>query len=402
MTAQVIDEAERILSAPERALETRPLGRRVDRPPLDVLIVASEAPPIVSGISRCIDRLEHGLRDRGANVSVLSAVQMRRLKIGEWRFSSFLAHWPALSRRLRDVDIVNVHGPVPTMSDLFLRLVDTLPSHSRPAVVYTYHSPIEIRGVDTLSRAYNSVHGGLARRADTIVASSRHYAEAHSSRYGPSVETIPWGVDAFPDDIPVSRREDGPLQVLFVGQMRPYKGVDVLLDAVAGIPGVELELVGSGHLLPEYQSRARRLGADNVRFVGRLSDEELQRAYARSDVIVLPSLNRAEAFGLVLLEGMSAGCVPVASDLPGVRDVAKRTGVVVPPGDATALRAALLGLAGDRERVVRLQDESSTLAARLSWDSCVDAYYDVFVAAARRRYRRLHGHVHPRLQRTVD
>lgn len=193
----------------------------------------------------------------------------------------------------------------------------------------------------------------------------------------------------------------GPLRVLFVGQMRPYKGVDVLLRAVAGLDGIDLTLVGAGPQLAEYQTRASRLGVSAARFVGRLSDAALTAEYARNDVIVLPSLNRAEAFGLVLLEGMAAGCVPVASDLPGVRDVAEPTGVVVPPGDAGALRRELAALAADRDRVLRLQEESEALAARLSWDSCVDAYYDVFTAAARRRYARLHGHIHPRLDRVA-
>lgn len=399
VTAGVLAEAERILSSRAEGDERPDHHGHQDRPPLDVLIVASEAPPIVSGISRCIDRLDRGLRARGATVEVVSAVQMKRLKLGEWRFSSFAAHWPVLARRLRSVDVVNVHGPVPTLSDLFLRLVDTLPSHARPAVVYTYHSPIDIRGVSSLCRAYNNVHGGLARRADTIVASSRHYAEAHTSRYGPVVEAIPWGVDAFPPGVPVSRRGNGPLRVLFVGQMRAYKGVDVLLQAVAGITDIELTLVGGGPQLAEYRSRARQVGAHNARFVGRLSDGDLTAEYGRNDVIVLPSLNRAEAFGLVLLEGMAAGCVPVASDLPGVRDVAERTGIVVPPGDADGLRRELVALATDRVRVIRLQQESELVAAQLSWDSCVDAYYDVFVSAARHRYRRLHGHIHPRFER---
>lgn len=369
------------------------------RPPLDVLVVASEAPPIVSGISRCIGRLESGLRARGATVEVVSAVQMPRIAVGEWRFSSFLAHWPGLVRKMREVDVVNVHGPVPTLSDLFLRLVDTMPEHSRPAVVYTHHSPIDLRGLKLPCRVYNALHGGLARRADAIVASSEHYARQLSTRYGPTAEAIPWGVDLPTRPRSAPRATDGPLKVLFVGQMRAYKGVEVLLRAVAGLPGVEVTLVGSGPRLEHHRQLARELGADDsVRFTGRVDDEELAATYAASDVVVLPSVNRAEAFGLVLLEGMAAGCVPVASDLPGVRDVAGGTGLVVEPGDPSELRAALAGLAADRTRLAEMQDASEARAAGLSWDDCVDAYYDTFLAAARRRYRRLQGDVHPRLQ----
>ena len=366
------------------------------RDALDVLVVTSEAPPIVSGISRCIDRLDTGLRARGNRVDVLSAVQIRRLELGEWRLSSFVGHWPRIARALRGVDVVNVHAPIPTMSDALLTLVATVPSHSRPAVVVSYHSPIDIRRLSPLCRTYNAAHAGLARRGDAIIASSEYYAQAHRTRYGPPVQVVPWGVDAFPDHVPVARRADGPLRVLFVGQMRAYKGVDVLLAAVAGAADVEVVCVGSGALLDRYRAAAARAGARNVTFAGRLSDADLQAHYAAADVVVLPSVNRAEAFGLVLLEGMAAGCVPVASDLPGVRDVAVPTGVVVPPGDAVALRAALLRLAADRPGLLARQDASRRAAGRMSWDACVQRYEEVFLDAARRRYQRLHGAPHPR------
>ena len=143
--------------------------------------------------------------------------------------------------------------------------------------------------------------------------------------------------------------------MLFVGQMRPYKGVETLLAAAAGQPWLKLTLVGEGAGLASYQRIADRLAVTNARFTGRLSDAELQHQYATNDVVVLPSVTQAEAFGLVLIEGMAAGCVPVASDLPGVRDVAGPTGLVVPAGDPQALRAALRGLARDTGRMERLQ-----------------------------------------------
>ena len=126
--------------------------------PLDILIVTSEAPPIVSGISTCIQRLANGLTGRGHHVSVLSSVQIPRLAVGELRLSSFVAYWPRIARELRQFDVVNVHGPVPTMSDAFLRLSDRLPPNARPAIVYTHHSPIDIRGVNRISARYNKLH----------------------------------------------------------------------------------------------------------------------------------------------------------------------------------------------------------------------------------------------------
>jgi glycosyltransferase involved in cell wall biosynthesis len=362
---------------------------------LDILIVTSEAPPIVSGISTCIDRLEKGLVGRGHNVTVLSSVQIPRLTLGEWRLSSFATHWRRVARALGNFDVVNVHGPIPTMSDVFLREVTRLPSYARPPVVYTYHSPIDIKSASRLSAHYNRYHRKLALRADRIVASSQYYANAHWTRFGPPVRAIPWGVD-----LPVPGQSTLPgeptgvtdkLRVLFVGQMRQYKGVETLLAAVAGQDWLELTLVGRGPELDKYQRLAKRLAATNVRFTGRLPDPELSAQYQANDVIVLPSVTRAEAFGLVLLEGMASGCVPVASDLPGVRDVAGPTGLVVRPGDAEALRGALWQLASEPERLDQLKHASLRAAQALSWDNCVTSYEQLFLDAVRGRYARLHG-----------
>jgi rhamnosyl/mannosyltransferase len=213
--------------------------------PLDVLIVTSEAPPIVSGISTCIDRLATGLAQRGHRIRVLSSTQIPQVVVGEWRLSSFLAYWPRISRDLRNFDVANVHGPVSTMSDAFLRLSNLVPSHARPAIAYTHHSPIDIPGTSRMSARYNKLHESLALRADRIVTSSQYYATRHRSRYVPLVRAIPWGVDTQTSSQAFVPRSAEKLRALFVGQMRPYKGVETLLATVARRPRLELTLVDS-------------------------------------------------------------------------------------------------------------------------------------------------------------
>jgi rhamnosyl/mannosyltransferase len=187
------------------------------------------------------------------------------------------------------------------------------------------------------------------------------------------VRVVSHGVDLRPR--PLKTRSDGaPLRVLFVGQMRGYKGVDWLIRAVAGRTEIELTLIGNGPQRAEFERLATTLGADNVRFLGRVSDEVLHAEYDRNDVVVLPSVTRAEAYGLVTLEGMAAGCVPVVSDLPGVRDLAEDVGIVVPPRDEVALREALLGLAIDDTRRKELGRLARRKAEGLTWDQCVDQY----------------------------
>jgi glycosyltransferase involved in cell wall biosynthesis len=353
-------------------------GGPADR--LRVLVLTSEAPPIVSGISRTVDRLTHGLRERGHTVDVLSSVQIPRITLGEWRFSSLLCWWPVLSRRIRDYDVINLHGPVPTMSDVFLLLAGL---RNRVPIVYTHHSALAIRGLERICQVYNRLHRRLAVRSDLILTTSEHYAATEQVPGGPPTRVVPWGVDVRPAAERPART--GPLRVLFVGQMRSYKGLEFLLPAVAGRPELVLTLVGDGPLRRGYEETTARLGADNVRFLGRVPDAVLHAEYDASDVVVLPSVTQAEAFGLVVLEGMAAGCVPVVSDLPGVRDVVAGVGVVVAPRDAAALRAALLELAGDEDSRAHLGGLARKRAESLSWDSCIDSYEDAILEVTRTR-----------------
>jgi rhamnosyl/mannosyltransferase len=300
--------------------------------------------------------------------------------MGEYRFSALAAYYPRLTQRLRQYDVINLHGPAPTRSDAFL-VLSRLLSRGGPPIVYTHHSALEIRGAERLCAVYNALHRKLSARSDKILTTSAYYAELERSPAGPDVEVIPWGVDVRPEPSR-ARAEQRPLRVLFVGQMRTYKGVEWLLPAVAGQPGIELTLVGGGAHLEDYRRLAEGLGGENIRFLGRIPDEVLHAEYDRSDVVVLPSVTRAEAFGLVTLEGMAEGCVPVVSDLPGVRDLVDGVGVVVPPRDVDALRAALLSLAADPLRLDRAGRAARRRAEGLSWTACAARYEAAFREAA--------------------
>jgi rhamnosyl/mannosyltransferase len=133
-------------------------------------------------------------------------------------------------------------------------------------------------------------------------------------------------------------------RVLFVGRFVYYKGVDVLVDAMADCPGTLL-LVGEGPLEPQLRQQVRDRGLqDRVQFIGRVSDDELPAYYQAADLFVLPSIARTEAFGVVQVEAMAAGVPVVSTRLPtGVPWVNQHgiSGLVVPPGDRRALADAI-------------------------------------------------------------
>src|SRR6185295_4672597 len=104
--------------------------------------------------------------------------------------------------------------------------------------------------------------------------------------------------------------------VLFVGRLVAYKGLDVLLRAMVDVPG-SLALVGDGPLRESLQKLAQELGvADRVTFLGRVSDADRLAWFGRADVVVLPSVSRQEAFGMVQVEAMLTGRPVVSTSVP--------------------------------------------------------------------------------------
>ncbi len=145
--------------------------------------------------------------------------------------------------------------------------------------------------------------------------------------------------------------------VLFVGVLRHYKGVDVLLRALSDVHAHAV-IVGQGPKEQEWRTLGDKLGVtDRVTFLGPVSDAERRLWLHACDLLVLPSIDRREAFGISQLEAMACGKPVVASDLPtGVRFVNQDgvTGLLVPPGDHAALGRAMARLLDDPDSRARL------------------------------------------------
>jgi rhamnosyl/mannosyltransferase len=349
-------------------------------------MVVTEAPPVRSGIAAVVGRLTTGLRDLGHEVEAVTTAEVGRRQLGEIRLTGLVKWWPQLRRQLGDVDVVHLHGPAPTFSDAFLALWSTVPRSERPGLVYTHHSEIELLGAGPLNAIYNGIHRRLSRAASHIVVSTESYRERLTARgrlANGYVEVIPFGID---EGHPSRRDRRGRLVVAFVGQLRPYKGVDVLIRAAAQLPDIAVHIAGTGHQGAALRQLAARLGASNVTFHGDVTDEAREQLLAAADVVALPSLTRAEAFGIVLLEGMRAGAVPVASDLPGVRDVAGGPGLLVRPGSVRALVQALCHLRDDpADRALR-SAAAVEAAAAYRWEATVRDYHRVLADSALMRH----------------
>jgi glycosyltransferase involved in cell wall biosynthesis/GT2 family glycosyltransferase len=168
----------------------------------------------------------------------------------------------------------------------------------------------------------------------------------------------------------------------YAGRLVAHKGVDVLLEAVAGMPGATLRVAGDGPMAGALRERAERPDlAGRVVFLGAVQNEELASFYASLDVLAVPSLTTAtwvEQFGRVAVEGMAAGVPVVASDSGALPDVVGEAGLLVAPGDAMVLRAALKEVLDDTELAEELRRRGLRRAAESDWKSVAERYIAMY------------------------
>ncbi|MDO8962997.1 MAG: glycosyltransferase [Coriobacteriia bacterium] len=236
-------------------------------------------------------------------------------------------------------------------------------------MVLTYHSDIVRQRV--LGAAYRPVMARLLDRASRIIVASPPMIE-NSPFLRPHADkcrVVPFGIDVeryapTPEHVAaadaIRARHARPI-VLFVGRLIYYKGVDVLVRAMADFDA-DVVLVGNGPLEGELRELAVSLGvADRLTFVPPVTDDELAAYMRAADVFCLPSVARSEAFGIVQLEAHASGTPVVCTDLPtGVPWVNRdgETGLVVPVGDAAALASALRRLLSDDALRVRMGERA--------------------------------------------
>jgi len=333
--------------------------------PIDVLHVGKFYPPAPGGMERMVQLLCEGeqpdttCRVLAANTSFSTSraawqgVEVTRAaSLGAIGSVGVCPAFPLELRRARR-DVTVIHEPNP------LALVSDWVSAQRGPLVVWFHSEV-IRPQWKYRLLYRPFLRRVLHRASRIVVSSPALAE-HAEElqdFREKCVVIPFGIDTArlqrtPElDVMVDQiasRYPGP-RVLFVGRLVPYKGLDVLLKAAGRVPTTFL-IAGDGPLAEPLKARAAAAGlSSRVQFLGHLTDKEIVAHFHACDVFVLPSVTRAETFGVVQLEAMACGKPVVSTNLPtGVPWVNRhlKTGLVVPPGDPDALAAALTALVSD-------------------------------------------------------
>jgi glycosyltransferase involved in cell wall biosynthesis len=294
------------------------------------------------------------------------------------------------------------------VASLVLRLPARL--SARPPVVYESHGyapDVAAALPDMVSTATAPSQAKLSRlaarearvwsRAEGYVTITSGLAEDLTRRFGPRerLAVVPDGTRAVQVSDSRTPPQEGPLTVGYAGHLYAWKGVDILLQAIAKVPGIHGLIVG-GHDKEQDLSRLRalagRLGIDErVTFTGQVAPASVQALLARASVLALP--NPASAIStratspLKLFEYMAAGRAIVASDLPALREVLTHevNGLLVAPGDPDALAAGIRRLSGDPDLRDRLARTARDTAAEYSWSRRAERLEALFNQVRRSR-----------------
>jgi 2-deoxystreptamine N-acetyl-D-glucosaminyltransferase/2-deoxystreptamine glucosyltransferase len=272
----------------------------------------------------------------------------------------------ALRRAAKDADLVHAHwlagGVVAALS-------------GKPFVV-TLHGTISGGLLDDfkLCRRAPWLVRAVLRRARVVICVSEALADAARTAGARDVVFVPNGIE-FP---PLRGLEEAePLEVFYTGRLSREKGIAQLAEATEGL---NLVVCGDGPLRPLVPQA-----------LGFVSREELAQRFARAAVVVCPSLS--EGFGVVCGEAMAHGKPVVASAVGGLANLVidEETGLLVPPGDTAALRAAIDRLLADREARLRMGSAArERIAAHYSWERVTARTLAAYARATRpeRRERR--------------
>ena len=271
--------------------------------------------------------------------------------------------------RAEDFDILHAHEPL-TLPVPVMAL-----THSRAVNVGTFHTYRDNHLIYKYGRRvfrpfFDKLHGKIAVSEAAKDTVARYF--------GGEFVIIPNGIDAerFGGEHvqPLEQYEDGRPNILFVGRLEPRKGFRYLLRAFPHVkkefPRARLIVVGAY----EREERASHLRyarehhLTGVKFVGRVSDEELPRYYRSCHVFCAPSTG-FESFGIVLLEAMAAGKPAVASNIHGYRDLLDdgKEGILAEPKDERSLAEALIRLLRDPAMQRDMGDRGRLKAQQYSW-----------------------------------
>ena len=375
---------------------------------IKILLALTYYAPHVSGLTIYVQRLAKAMAQRGHQVTVLTSHYQKGLPLREWVDGVGIVRVPVLLRvskgvvmptlpasvysLVRKSDVVSVH--LPQLEGSIPALMGRLAGKK---VVLTYHCDLQLppgrfnRVVEGLAMASNVA---AARLADAIVTYTQDYADnsPYLSKFRHKTHTIypPIEVSQPSEEEENEFRRrigvDGKVVIGFAARLAREKGAGYLLEALPMIrerfpnasivfAGEYLNVLGEnvfaelGHLIDKQR--------DSLQFLGVLPPTDMGKFFSVCDVLTVPSINSTESFGLVQVEAMLCGTPVVASNLPGVREAVRITGMgeIAQPRDSAGLARQIVNVLENRAKYVRPREHISRL---FDVEATVDEYEKLF------------------------
>ena len=366
---------------------------------MKVLMVNKAYPPWTGGIESHLHQLCQTLKDKVdldvlvSNVRFKTEIEhmegyrvIRVASLGYMSSTHLGVSFPWWMRSLNP-DVIHFHFPYPVAEAAYLL------SGIKCRQVVTYH--VDVVHHPVIWKMLSHFENSFLEHADRIIASSQNMLNNSPllSRYKDKTTVIPYGIDVgqfcmtdnIKDKVAGIRGLHSVPILLFAGRLVPYKGVDVLIQAMNQLEAI-LFIVGEG---PSREGLMRLVEAnglkDKVYFLGTVQAEELVSYYHACDLFVLPSVDTAEAFGIVQLEAHACGKPVVSTDLPtGVpyANLDGITGLIVPPRSPSKLAEAINRLLKDDRLRLRLGRQakervSSEFTEEIMARKILEVYEDV-------------------------
>ena len=289
-------------------------------------------------------------------------------------------HYGDLKKLISENEIIHHHYPFPTMEMALLRNITLL---KKKKFIITWHANIQNSRWSWIEKIYNPIVDKLLSVADHIVVTSPQLFEQSAilKKHKDKVQVIPLTFDSKFITKEAKTLKKTVNRILFVGKLREYKGLKYLIKAMKGVEA-QLDIVGNGEEEKELKKMTEILGLTNkINFHTNVSDENLQLFYRNADLFVLPSINEAEAFGVVQLEALSSGVPVINTQLnSGVPYVSlhKETGVTVPPSNEKALANAIISLLNNPDLYHTYSKNAIQRAKEFSLDKMVSRYLKIY------------------------
>jgi len=366
-------------------------------------------PPYIGGMGQVAFEQVNRLANQGHQVTVFTLQQKSKLNLSKYNFKikyllSF-PRWgnggfcPQLFWQLRNFDIIQLHYPFFGAQEILWLAKKLKLTQAKLVIFYHMDATFESYLLKALSLKSLLIRANLFKIAGQICCASLDYVQ-HSKtkkiyqRYQDKFAEIPFGSNQSPGSVKLDKltqlksnlKLDSKNKViLFVGGLDSahyFKGVLVLINSLYKLKdtNIKLIIVGAGNLRSKYEQQVGKLDMiKQVVFTGYINSNKLPYYYALADVVVLPSTTPAEAFGLVLVEAKAFAKPVIGSDLPGVRDVVGKGGLIVKPGDSDDLADKLEQILSNQTLAEKFSKSAQQeVSEKYNWDKHIAKLIQIY------------------------